>query len=206
MAHQKGGVGKTTLAINLAQVLNADLLDLDLQRSCLLWNKIRETEKLKCYAPANITEADEIMSAYKSTDKILIIDCGGFDSETNRFALLRANIIISPVSPSQVELFGLQNFIKILKDASEKTGREIVANVIVNNADVRSRGAIDDVKQYVSTGQKHLRLFDTVVHWRVDFRKSYAAGLSVVELNPKSKAAEEIISLADEVKKLFKNV
>ena len=39
LAHQKGGVGKSTLATNLAAALGADILDLDLQRSCQLWNR-----------------------------------------------------------------------------------------------------------------------------------------------------------------------
>lgn len=46
VAHQKGGVGKTTLATNLAQVLGADLLDLDLQQSCVLWSRLRKSTGL----------------------------------------------------------------------------------------------------------------------------------------------------------------
>ena len=204
LAHQKGGVGKTTLAINLATELDADLLDLDMQRSCMLWNQIRKSENRdpkKCYTPATSDEAEKIMSGYAG-DRLLIVDCGGFDSDSNRVALFMADLIITPVAPSQVEIFGLQNFTKILKEASEKAGRKISSNVIINNADGRSRALIEDVQNYVS-GEEYLDLISVVVQCRADFKKAYGAGLSVKELNQKSKATAEIQALADEIKTLF---
>ena len=208
LAHQKGGVGKSTLSTSLAQILGADILDLDLQRSCLFWNRTRNAagiEQLKCYTPDSADESKKIMSAYK-TSGILVVDSGGFDSETNRIALNRSDIIITPVSPSQVELYGLQNFVKILKQASEKLERDIVANVVINNADSKSKSAIEDVQDYIRKGHKHLNLLETVVHGRIDFKKAYAAGMSVVELNSKGKASEEITALADEIKSMYKTV
>jgi len=206
LAHQKGGVGKSTLAVNLAQVLGADILDLDLQRSCLFWNRTRKeagAHELTCYTPNTVDEAKDVMNGYKGADRLLIVDCGGFDSQMNRVALIRSHAIITPVSPSQIELFGLQNFTKILKEASEKLGREIVANVVINNADSRSKASIEEVQEYIRGAHKYLNLLETVVHWRSDFKKSYAVGLGVTELNPKGKASEEMMTLTNEVKKML---
>lgn len=206
LAHQKGGVGKSTLAVNLAQVLGADILDLDLQRSCLFWNRTRTesgVQALTCYTPYTVDEAKEVMNGYKGADRLLVVDCGGFDSQTNRVALIRSHAVITPVAPSQIELFGLQNFTKILKEASEKLGREMIANVVINNADSRSKASIEEVQEYIRGGHKYLNLLETVVHWRSDFKKSYAAGLGVTELNPKGKASEEMIALTNEIKKIL---
>ncbi len=211
LAHQKGGVGKSTLAVNIAEVLGADILDLDLQRSCLFWNRTRRAaneRELTCHTPDSVDEAKTILNNYRNSDSgLLVVDCGGFDSESNRVALSRSHIVITPVAPSQVELFGLQNFTKILRDASEKLGREIIANVVINNADSRSIGAIEDVKQFIRGNDRNcLKLLNTVIHSRSDFKRAYASGLSVVEFNQKGKASEEVLALVEEVKCMYKTV
>ena len=206
VAHQKGGVGKTTLATNLAQVLGADLLDLDLQQSCVLWNRLRKSAGLPemlCQVPASLEEADEIIKAHKGPEKYLIVDCGGFDSVMNRAAILRADLLLTPVAPSQVELFGLRNFTSILDAAGHERGGNIITNVVVNNADSRSQGMIEELQSYIRATPAHLRLIDTVIHWRADFKRAYAAGASVAEYAPKGKAAEEIAALANEIKSMF---
>ena len=205
LAHQKGGVGKSTLATNLAAILGADILDLDLQRSCQLWNRSRKgagLPELTCHAPNTAAEAKSIMGNYKGSNGLLVVDCGGFDSETNRVALALSNLILTPVAPSQVELYGLQNFMKILKEASQNLGREVVTNVVINNADSRSKAAIEEVQAFIQSAN-YLELMETVIHWRTDFKKAYAFGQSVIELNAKGKAATEITSLAAEIKSTF---
>ena len=48
------------------------------------------------------------MSKYQDNkDNLLIIDSGGYDSQINRMALVEADILITPVGISQIELFGL---------------------------------------------------------------------------------------------------
>ena len=205
LAHQKGGVGKSTLATNLAAALGADILDLDLQRSCQLWNRSRKgagLPELICHAPNTAAEAKSIMVNYKGSNGLLIVDCGGFDSETNRVALALSNLILTPVAPSQVELYGLQNFMKILKEASQQLGREVVTNVVINNADSRSKAAIEEVQAFIQSAN-YLELMETVIHWRSDFKKAYAFGQTVLELNGNGKAAAEITALAAEIKSTF---
>ena len=91
---------------------------------------------------------------------------------------------------------------KILKEASQQLGREIVTNVVINNADIRSKAAIEEVQAFIQSAN-YLELMETVIHWRTDFKKAYAFGQSVIELNAKGKAAAEITSLAAEIKSTF---
>ncbi len=209
MAHTKGGVGKSTLSVMTAETMGADIMDLDLQRSCLFWNRTRKVAghtPLIIHTPNNVDEAKVIMNEYKENGRTLIVDCGGFDSESNRIALNRSNCIITPVSPSQVELYGLQNFTKILKEASGVLKRDLTANVVINNADIRSQSAISDVQEFIRNNSKHLNLLESIIHCRSDFRKAYGAGMSVTEFNQKGKASEEIIALVDEIKSIYKIV
>ena len=206
VAHQKGGVGKTTIAINLAHELNADLLDLDLQQSCVLWNRLRKTAGLPektCLVPTSLEETEELIAAHKGPGQFLVIDCGGFDSVLNRAAILRADLILTPVGPSQVELFGLRNFTNILAKAEDERGGHLVTNVVINNADSRSQGMIDDLRNYIRSSPAHLRLINTVIHGRTDFKRAYGAGVAVAEYATKSKAGDEISALADEIKNIF---
>ena len=211
--HQKGGVGKSTVAINFAYSIqkkykNLALLDLDSQNSAILFNQLRESENLSTIKCVKETEIDfvDFMNTYaKNKNNLLIIDSGGYDSDINRAALIRSDIIITPVGISQIEIFGLQIFRKILKEASEALGVKIKTNVLLNNVDSRSKNKLKELRKYIKDNNKYFNLLDSVVYTRADFKNSYGDGLTVKEFNKKGTAAQEIKQLTKEILKLIDN-
>ncbi|SFM30882.1 division plane positioning ATPase MipZ [Pelosinus propionicus] len=210
-SHYKGGVGKSTLTLNVATGLNlsgvsVSILDLDGLQSSILFNKLREKNghtPIECFEVKNEEEMKVLFQQFSADDKILLVDSGGYDSEINRFAMLSADILITPVGPSQVELFALQKYTDILKQISEKSGQIFRTNVVINNADIRSKATITELKHYIQQQSTYLDLYKTVVYSRADYKKAYASGLGVMELDIGSKAAFEINQLVKEIQRDF---
>ncbi|HBR21130.1 MAG TPA: hypothetical protein DD713_00955 [Nitrospiraceae bacterium] len=78
----------------------------------------------------------------------------------------------------------------------------IKANVVINNADARSKGITQRVQEFIEENPTHLNLFKTVVHTLADFKKAYASGVGVTELNSKGRAAGEVKQLVSEIKNI----
>ena len=209
--HQKGGVGKSTIAINFAYQMQKKyrdlaLLDLDSQNSAILFNQLREQEKLptiKCVTE-DVIDFDEFIGRYyKNKNNLLVIDSGGYDSNINRAALVKADLIITPVGISQIEIFGLQKFRKILQEASEALETTIKTNVLLNNVDSRSKNKLSDLREYIKDKNDYFNLLETTVHTRADYKNSYGDGLTVKEYNKKGIAQNEIKQLSKEIYKLI---
>lgn len=209
-SHQKGGVGKSTLAINHAYSKGCSIIDLDSQNSSMLFNQLRKMqnrENLDCYTSNTINEFNEMIKPFKANkENMIIIDSGGYDSEINRLALISADIIITPVGASQIELFGLQKFRGILNEASEATGTNVKTHVLINNVDSRSKKKINELQEYISKNKNYFNLLDSIIHSRVDFKNAYGDGLTVAELDKDSKASQEIESLVNEINKIIKDI
>ena len=206
--HQKGGVGKSTISINFAYTINKQykdilLLDLDSQNSVKLFNKLRLYNKqniINCIKE-NDTEFNILISKYKGKkNNLLIIDSGGYDSEINRKALIKADIIITPVGLSQIEIFGLQIFKNIIKKASLALNKNIKAYIVLNNIDSRSKKALLELKEYINKNNKYFTLLNTILYTRNIYKKSYGEGLIVKELDKKCKATKEIEKLTKDIK------
>lgn len=208
-SHQKGGVGKSTLAINHAYFKGCSIIDLDSQNSSMLFNQLRKMNDMKsieCFTADTVDEFKELVKDYKSNkENMIIIDSGGYDSEINRLALISADIIITPVGASQIELFGLQKFRNILNDASDATGTNVKTHVLINNVDSRSKKKISELREYIEKNEKYFNLLESVIHTRVDFKNAYGDGLTVKELDKESKATQEIKSLTKEIDNIIKN-
>ena len=209
--HQKGRVGKSTITINFAYQMQKKykdlaLLDLDSQNSAILFNQLREQEKLptiKCVTE-DVIDFDEFIGRYyKNKNNLLVIDSGGYDSNINRAALIKADLIITPVGISQIEIFGLQKFRKILKEASEVLETKIKTNVLLNNVDSRSKNKLSDLREYIKDKNDYFNLLETTVHTRADYKNSYGDGLTVKEYNKKGIAQSEIKQLSKEIYKLI---
>jgi chromosome partitioning protein len=200
IAHQKGGVGKSTIAANLATELSkkfqVDIIDLDLQKSLTYYNNLRSNSGLN---PLNVIQVDSptmLKAIINNNQKLLLIDAGGYDSDINRVAISGADILITPVSDSGIELVGLLAFRTILRDI--RTFRpDIKANVLLNKIHTRTGNAsLEEIYRFINENPEFSRL-TSILRDRVDYKRAFDCGKSVVEFN--NKAAQEMKGLIDEV-------
>lgn len=206
ISHQKGGVGKSTVALNLAIELskeyNVAVIDLDHQRSMTIFQGIRESKNLP-ELKVMIAEDDQtLMNLMNSYEGLLIIDSGGFDSDLNRLAMLGSDMIITPVSNSLIELYGLEKFKLIIAELKE-INPEIKAHVLLNNINPSATTLVDELKGFLLSDDEKFNVINGIMRQRVDYRKSFELGKSVVEMDPSGKAASEVNAIIKHLKVLL---
>jgi len=204
VSHQKGGVGKSTIAFNLAVELSrknkVEVIDLDVQNTITHTNKIRKENNLNELKILYISNEKEFKN-YVEKDtkkKITIIDSGGFDSSLNRLAIFYSDIVITPVSDRFNEISGLMKYIEIINELNRITGEDIKVNVLLNNINPNIKN-FDGLQKFIQKN-KELKLMKSILRQRADYDKATWKGKSVNEFNKKSKAAAEFIKLTKEIK------
>ena len=203
IAHTKGGVGKTAIATNLSIAFAAPILDLDIQQSSNRFFQIREEEGLSTLPVYNHL-TNELIDRYKSNPKHhLIIDSGGMDNDIIRNGLEVADLIITPVSLSQVEIFGLEDFNDLLN--SSDIIQRTKTFVLLNNVNLRAKKEIVMARDLIE-GEFDFKLLATMLGSRKAYKEAYSLGRNTVELSPSSPAGQEIISLTNELKKHIKKM
>ncbi|MBN2896962.1 MAG: ParA family protein [Campylobacterales bacterium] len=207
LSHQKGGVGKSTIAWNLAlelsKSLQVDVIDLDMQQSLSAANAIRQTKKLHTLNISHYAHSDELVARLQQDleDRLIIIDSGGFDSAFNRVAILASELLITPVSDKPFDLMGLQKYEEILKTLSQIQGTLVQTHVLLNNLNPSLRN-YGDIVEFVQSSD-HFQMVTSVLRQRADYAHSIGVGKSVLEYSPQGKAAAEFTTLRDEIKTLL---
>ncbi|MBX9865875.1 MAG: ParA family protein [Burkholderiales bacterium] len=204
IAHQKGGVGKSTIAANIAVELSklyeVNVIDLDFQKSLTYFNHRRINEKLKALNIVNINSPEDLKNILNNGIGVYIIDTGGFDADMNRLAIAGADLLITPVSDAEIEQVGLLSFRKILRDIREYR-KDLQANILLNRIHPLANASLSDLYEFINSNPE-FNIYPSILRDRADYKKSFSAGKSVVEYN--NNAVEEMQLLINELNKFLK--
>jgi chromosome partitioning protein len=203
IAHTKGGVGKSTLAWNIATALKArglavEVFDLDFQKTLFFVDRLRITDPLAplpAMGVVSLAAGTTLAAAVQSSRaEYIIIDVGGFDSELNREAINLADMVICPVRDSITEALGFHAFSAVLATIGSPR-----VHLVFNGAHPKTADFVslrDSFGDYPA-----LSWLDSVVRFRAAFARTMSRGRGVVEAEGSwvTKAADDVRALAAEI-------
>lgn len=198
--NQKGGVGKTTIAVHLSHALAETgatvlLVDADPQGSARDWAAARDGKPpftvVGLDRPTIHRDLPEMSKNYKH----IVIDGPPRVSDLARSAIAAADLVLIPVQPSPYDVWSAQEVIDLYKEASvfkEKLKSVFAINRKIVNTAI-GRDVVDALSGY------EISVLNAQICQRIQFAESAATGQTVMEIDPKGRAAQEIRALADEI-------
>ena len=198
--NQKGGVGKTTLAIHIAAALARNgarvlLIDADPQGSALDWAACRTADPLFPVIGFPKPKLHKEIPAHIPHYEYIIIDGPPRVNELARSAIMAADWAVNPVQPSAYDVWGAKDIVDLIREAT--TYRETIKSVFVINRRIVNTAIGRDVAEALAGYD--IPVLKTHIGQRVAFAESAANGSTVLEDDPTSLASREIIALTDEL-------
>lgn len=193
---QKGGVGKSTLAVHLATEANTQgdrvlLLDLDPQGSSMEWASRRGD------APPDVSGANpasigkEIERAKGEGYNLVIIDTAPHADHAALQAARSADLVAIPCRPSTFDIAAISATLDLCKLADKQ------ALVVINAAPIRSRVTSEAEEAITEKGGK---VSPIIIRQRVAFQHCMITGQTAAEFEPDGAAAHEITRLLANLK------
>lgn len=204
VGNTKGGVGKTTLALNIAiarALAGREVLYIDGDRqgtgqialTIRLENGVSPPIACAQYADGATLRQQVKQIGGKFDD--VIIDVGGRDSTALRSALTCTDALIVPFAPRSFDVWSFSDMSHLVEEAKGMRG-DFLVYAVLNNADISgtdNEEAIEAIADYPA-----LKYLDAPIKRRKSIATSAGKGRSVLEYTPKdAKACEEVQKLVD---------
>lgn len=181
---QKGGAGKTTLAVHLAVCCgDALIIDTDKQKSAAGWWREREGDLPELV----VSSAQSVPKAIAATSRQWVfIDTPPRHEEALRAVCAVADFILIPSRPSILDL-------RAIADTVGLVNSKIVLNSCPPGRGFGEAGVVEEARRALSV--YGLPVCPVVVSQRVAFSHALNGGQAVTEFEPEGKAAGEIRKL-----------
>ncbi len=197
---QKGGAGKTTLALNLAAAMSERgkrvlVVDADPQQTAQDWAAVRESpppfQVMGLAKPVLHRDLPPIAADYDH----VIIDGAPRNYEVARSAILAADIVLIPVQPSGADFWASRETVKLVQEA--RTFKETQKSVFVVSRKIGRSVLGREITDALAGFELPIMTAGTTQ--RIVYAQTLTAGSTVIESEPKGAAAEEIRAILREL-------
>jgi chromosome partitioning protein len=188
---QKGGSGKTTLAVHTAVAAQEDgervvIVDTDLQKSATVWSEARKSDT-PAVAPVAAAALSEVMTAARHDAMTLcIIDTAPHAAPDAARVVTLADLVVIPCRPTAFDLAATGSAVDIAKAAGARVVFVLSACPFRAPEIAETRAVIKGYGFPVAP---------TAITDRRAFARAVASGRAVTEFDKEGKAAEEIRAL-----------
>jgi chromosome partitioning protein len=199
LINQKGGVGKTTAAVNLASGLAETgnqilVVDTDPQGSVIQWQSIADGAEFEVLHLPSPQLKKEFKTLIRRYDQI-VVDSPPAIEDITRAVIEVSNLAIIPIAPSPLDIWSSKETIALV-NALGKRYRKLNAKILIYR---KIPGTRLGKEAREAMGSYDLDILASEISQRIVFVEAMIAGLSVLKYAPKSIAADEIRSLCEEI-------
>lgn len=222
VANQKGGVGKTTTTINLANAAKSTgyksvILDFDPQNSATKWRNRADTDsKTSLMLPdvincANDDFPEAAISEAKENYDFVFIDTAGYVGNPNETAfnqiseiILTADLVITPMTSGVSEYESTLETLNFIEAISEQHNHPVEIRILVNSYSKNRTGTLMSALLSKANPDFRWKAFEEYIANSVDYKIAIDNGQTA--LVPKVlKTGESLLRIFSEILDIFKN-
>lgn len=202
--NQKGGVGKTTLSVNIAAALARTgkrvlLIDADPQGSALDWAAAREGDPLFAVVGLPKPSIHKELALVGEGYDVVVIDGPPRVTDLARSAIMASDIVLIPVQPSPYDIWAADEVVKLIQEAS--VFKENLKSVFVINRKIANTAIGRDVREALEAYD--LPTLEASIVQRVAFAEAAAVGKAIYEQDRDGVASQEIEAVVSELQERF---